>query len=166
MSQAVLDPINADASAEPAVLTPAESAPKKPPHGWQFKDVESLWDALDRYHYYHEGMVTRGTDGRIQGGTSQGIQINAEWDMFMKANSAIDRAMVRLGVVEPKLHLLLHHYYRRGLCEREGGWLEAAATAGLVMARKDRMARGAFDWMIERAVWVLFALHRSRRRGW
>jgi hypothetical protein len=134
----------------------------------RFKDVESLWDALEKYHHYHDGAIIRKTNGRggQHGGEGLGIQITDEWAEIMVANQAIDRAMVRLGVIEPRLHLLLHHYYRRGLCEDAGGWLEAANKAGLILTRKERFARGAFDWLLERAVWVLFACHRARRRGW
>jgi len=139
----------------------------KPGRPWHFRDVESLWDALERYHHYHEGTVTRKLEGGGHGrGEGQGIQLTDEWARFMLANKAIDRAMVRLGAVEPKLHLLLHHYYRRGLCEDASGWVEASAKAGLVLKSRNHLHRKAFDYLLERAVWVLFALHRAPRRGW
>jgi hypothetical protein len=153
---------NQEAPAEPVA---AEAIPKAE-GPWRFKDVESLWDALERYHFYHESCRIPTRDGGGRGGGGRGIEITGEWATFMKSNKAIDRAMVRLGAVEPKLHLLLHHYYRRGLCEDAGGWLEAAFKAGLVVAKPERLPRGAFDYLLERAVWVLFALHRAPRRGW
>ena len=134
---------------------------------WRFKDVETLWDALERYHHYHEGAIVRNLQSRGSRGTcAQGIQLGDEQIAFMMANQSIDRAMMRLGVVEPKLHLLLHHYYRRGLNEDANGWLEAMQKAGLVLNKKERCSRPSFDWSLERAVWVLFALHRAPRRGW
>jgi len=131
----------------------------------RFKDVESLWDALEKYHHYHDGAAILKPGGRHSGGRG-GVPLTDQQCDIMEANQSIDRAMVRLAVIDPKLHLLLHHYYRRGLCEDAAGWLEASAKAGLILTKKERFARGAFDWFLERAVWVLFACHRARRRGW
>ncbi|MBN1837901.1 MAG: hypothetical protein JW820_18735 [Spirochaetales bacterium] len=126
----------------------------------RFGSVEEIWDALEEYHSFHDGIVRKGP------GYGGDLELRISPEHILRANQAIDRAMVRLAAVEPKLHLLLHHYYRRGLCEDAGGWLEAAAKSGLILTKKERFARGAFDYILERAVWVLFALHRGSRRGW
>ncbi len=150
---------------EEAVPEPPAEAPHAGP--WRFKDVESLWDALERYHFYHESAKIPSMGGTgARRGAGAGIQITGQWAAFMVTNRAIDRAMVRLAVVNPKEHLLLHHYYRRGLCEQASGWIEAAAKAGLVLAIRDHCSKKAFDWTLEQAVVTLFALHRAPRRGW
>ncbi|MBN1461564.1 MAG: hypothetical protein JXA57_18700 [Armatimonadetes bacterium] len=68
--------------------------------------------------------------------------------------------------MDPKVHLLLHHYYRRGLCEQAAGWMEAAAKAGFTVSAKEPHSRRAFDWTIEQAVVLLWSLHRMPARAW
>jgi hypothetical protein len=131
---------------------------------WKFRDVETLWAALERYHFYHESLRVRRLGDRVSGNTVSAID-QPVWEDILRANQAIDRAMVRLAVIAPYLHLLLHHYYRRGLNEDSGGWHEAARKAGCVVHKPEKLARPAFDWMIEQAVWTLFFCHRAPRRA-
>jgi hypothetical protein len=152
------------AADQPEGPTDETASPARGP--WRFKDFESLWNALERYHFYHEGCRTRGVwvgDGK---GYAQGIEMTDQWATIALANQAIDRAMARMRLVDPKLHLLIHHHYRRGLCEQANGWLEAAAKAGMSLSRKEHSARAAFDWILEQAVVLLFSLHLIPHRAW
>jgi hypothetical protein len=133
-----------------------------------FADMESLWNALEKYHQYQDGAIIRKLDGggHRGAGEGQGIQLSDDQIRVMEANQAIDHAMKRLAVVVPKDHLLLHHYYRRGLNEAAAGWVIAAAHAGLILVKKERSSRVAFDWALEQAVVLLFILHTAPRTGW
>ncbi|MBN1459037.1 MAG: hypothetical protein JXA57_05840, partial [Armatimonadetes bacterium] len=59
----------------------------------QFAGLEDLWDALEEYHKYHDGTVTRGMDGSVRGGGQSGIAYTDEWQRIVRQNKAIDRAM-------------------------------------------------------------------------
>lgn len=143
---------------------PAGPAPEEPRGPRGFRSIESLWDALERYHYYHESCIMRKLDG---GGArsaerGHGIQITDQWADIMEVNQVIDQAMIRLAVVDPRLHALLHRFYRCGLCEEAGSrWPEAARYAGLTTIQKNAYSKALFDWAVERAVHALFACHRG-----
>lgn len=128
--------------------------------------MESLWDALERYHFYHESGRIRSLCVGDDGGFGKGIVMTDQWAVFTEANRAIDQALSRMRLMDPKLHLLLHHYYRGGLCEPAAGWIEAAAKAGFAVSTKEPYSRWAFDWTLEQAVVLLWSLHRMPARAW
>ena len=63
---------------------------------WKFRDVETLWAALERYHFYHESLRVRRLGDRVSGNTVSAID-QPVWEDILRANQAIDRAMVRLA---------------------------------------------------------------------
>ncbi len=75
---------------------------------WRFRDVESLWNALERYHFYHESCRVRSLWVGDGGGFAMGIEMTDQWAVFTEANRAIDQALARMRLMDPKLHLLLH----------------------------------------------------------
>jgi hypothetical protein len=165
--------IEAETAAQTDVQTPAGDDPTPELHGGstkpkKFANVEELWDALEEYGDFHDGTKTRRVGDRVQGGGEENFSSTQE--RIMRQNKTIDRAMIRLAVLSPQSHRLIHAYYRMpgpsgsaAARDEARGWIAAAKYAGLLVDQQDRLPRTAFDLLLTDAVWLLFVAHHAKR---
>jgi hypothetical protein len=130
-------------------------------YGWRFHDQAELVDALEHYG----SIAGRPKVARL--GDWVGDEPDDEGYLLrLRQNSAIDRAMARLGHMNKRLHRLLHAYYRRDLHTQHDGWRQAMRAADLdwhcCSVREELELSWFFDRYLEDALAMLFFCHNFR----
>ncbi len=120
---------------------------------WNFKNVESLGEALDEYASFDDGTALRRYGERGPGARDDEALENRR-ETIMCQNAEIDRRMVMLSATAPLYFRLLDSYYRGGLCYEVKGWEQTARRAGLPHDRRAHKKR--FEVMLEWATEALF----------
>ena len=131
--------------------------------GWTFHSVEELVDALDDYTRF-QGRAKVARLGENEG---DGFSLE-QWDIAMRRNKAIDRAMFRLRYTHWLSYRLIDAYYRAGLCNEGGGWERAMQRAGFRACPRGSTVRSyhesTFEVLLAAGHEALFTAHRIRPR--
>jgi hypothetical protein len=130
---------------------------------WHFEDVKTLVRALEEYA---EAVGWAGVANYSQtpscGDPRDSSRQEDKLECVRLRNAAIDRALLRLRLIHPMSHLILHWYYRRGLVAEAGGWEKTWVLAGMPRFKQGRYYVDTFEALLEQAQWALFNCHQMR----
>ena len=118
----------------------------------EFHRIEELEDALEEYAAFQDGVTTTHLGDEPRGGGDPGQDFSHWRERVMRQNIEIDIRMELLYPVADRLWMLIHPYYRQGLCYESDGWQTVADWLGMPTVRQE------FDKRIELAVRKLWRI--------
>lgn len=128
---------------------------------WEFNSVGQLREAMEQYHVDSADV---GQYDQQRRGRDDFVGDPMRPDKCCRAyqkNTAIDRAMSRLALVDKRLtYPILHLWYRRGLWAQDGSWEKVARNAGLSKQLDGYLNREIFDLVVLHGLELLLFVHR------
>lgn len=129
---------------------------------YDFRSYEDLVRCLEQYSLLR-GRYRSALDDRVPGG---GDGLPERYDLMLRQNRAVDRAMRRLYWMHRLSHRLLDAYYRDAWHEQAEGWQRALLRAGLPhhpqTQRERSLLEQTFEGLLRAAIESLW--HASRIR--